>query len=81
MRSLTAANVLRCVWPILNVSQEILWFWKRKKQGTEKLSGRKIECEILYKFNTKEIEKFYKKKDIDKHGLAILAIRKKYNFQ
>ena len=45
---------------------------------TEKLTGREIACEVLYNFNTKEIEKFYKKEDIDKHGLTVLAIRKKY---
>ncbi len=42
------------------------------------LTGREITCEILYHFNTKEIEKFYSKKDIDKYGLAVLAVRKKY---
>ena len=51
---------------------------EEEKQGTKKLTGRKAECELLYKFNTKDIEKFYKKKDIEKHGLAILAIRKKF---
>lgn len=50
---------------------------KEQKQGTKKLTGKEIECEVLYKFNTKEVEKFYPKKDIDKHGLVVLAIRKK----
>lgn len=49
-----------------------------QKQGMDKLTGRKIECEVLYKFNTKDMEKFYSKKDIKKHGLVILAIRKKF---
>jgi len=54
---------------------------KEQKQGTKKLTGRKIEFEVLFKFNTKEIEKFYKKEDIEKYGLAILAIRKKFKFK
>ena len=54
---------------------------KEQKQGTSKLTGRKIECEVLYKFNTKDIEKFYTKEEIDKYGFVILAIRKKFRFQ
>lgn len=50
---------------------------KEQKQGTRKLTGRKMECEILYKFNTKNLEKFHTKKEIDKYGFVILAIRKK----
>lgn len=50
-----------------------------QEQGEDKrLTGREIACEILYNFNIKEIEKFYKKEDIEKHGLVILAVRKKY---
>ena len=45
------------------------------------LTGRKIECELLYKLNTKEIEKFYSKEDIEKYGLLVLAIRKKFRFK
>jgi len=54
---------------------------KEQDQKTKKLTGRKIECEVLYKFNTKDIEKFYTKEEIDKHGLMILAIRKKFKFK
>ena len=49
---------------------------KEEKRGTKKYTGRKQECEVLYKFNTKDIEKFHSKKDIDKYGLLVLAIRK-----
>jgi ASC-1-like (ASCH) protein len=49
-----------------------------QKQGTKKLTGRKVEMELLYKLNTKAIEKFYNKKDIEKYGLLILAVRRKY---
>ena len=53
---------------------------KEQKQGTKELTGRKIECEILYKFNTKNMEKFHTKEEIEKYGFAILAIRKKFKF-
>ena len=49
-----------------------------QKQGTNKLTGRKLEMELLYKLNTKAVEKFYSKKDIEKYGLLILAVRRKY---
>ncbi len=51
------------------------------EQKGKTLTGRKIECELLYKLNTKEIEKFYNKGDIEKYGLLILAIRKKFKFR
>jgi hypothetical protein len=54
---------------------------KEQLQGTRKLTGRQIECELLYKFNTKDIEKFYTKEKIEKYGLAVLAIRKKFKFR
>ena len=53
---------------------------KEQKQGTENLTGRKMECEVLYKFNTKDMEKFHTKEEIDKYGFVILAIRKKFKF-
>lgn len=49
-----------------------------QKQGTKEFTGRKVELEMLYKINTKAVEKFYSKKDIEKYGLLILAVRKKY---
>ena len=49
-----------------------------EKQGTKELTGRKVDLELLYKLNTKAVEKFYSKKDIEKYGLLILAVRKKY---
>jgi len=56
---------------------DTLLLQEQEKNGNN-LTGREINCEVLYKFNTKEIEKFYSKKDIDKNGLVILAIRRKY---
>lgn len=52
-----------------------------QKEGTRGLTGRKIECEILFTFNTKEMEKFHPKEEIDKYGLVVLAVRKKYDFK
>jgi ASC-1-like (ASCH) protein len=54
---------------------------EEQKGNTKNLTGRKMECEVLYKFNTKDIEKFYSKKDIKKHGLVILTIREKFRFK
>jgi ASC-1-like (ASCH) protein len=54
---------------------------KEQKPGSKEFTGRTIECELLYKFNTKEVEKFYTKEEIEKYGLAILAIRKKFNYK
>lgn len=44
------------------------------------LTGREISCEVLYNFNTKDLEKFYTKEDMEKYGLAVLAVRKKYAY-
>lgn len=52
---------------------------REQKGATEDLSGRELNCEVLYKFNTKEIEHYYKKEEIEKYGLVILAVRKKYD--
>ena len=52
---------------------------REQKGTTEDLSGRELNCDVLYKFNIKEIEQYYKKEDIEKHGLVILAVRKKYD--
>ncbi len=54
---------------------------KEQKQGTRKLTGREIECEILFEFNTKEMEKFHSKEEIEKHGFVILSTRKKFKFK
>ncbi len=51
---------------------------EEQEKGSKELTGRKIKCEVLYIFNVKEIEKFYKKENLDKHGLVVLAIRRKY---
>lgn len=54
---------------------------KEQDISGNRLTGRKIECEVLYKFNTKNMLKFHTKKEIDKHGLVVLAIRRKYRFR
>jgi len=50
-------------------------------KGKKELSGRKLECEILFTLNTKVAEKFWSKKMIDKHGLAVLSLRRKFKFK
>ena len=46
---------------------------------TNALTGREHACEILHLFNTKDVEQFYTQEDIEKYGLAVIAIRKKYD--
>ena len=38
-------------------------------------TGRSVEKKITYVFNTKEMEKFYKKEDIEKLGLIVIAFK------
>ena len=49
-----------------------------EQDENKRLTGKKIQCEVLYKFNVKDVEKFYTKEDLDKYGLVILAIRREY---
>ncbi len=51
-----------------------------QKQGEKELSGKKLECEILFTINTKTAEKFWTKKKIDRYGLAVLSLRRKFRF-
>lgn len=53
----------------------------QEQDSNNLLTGREISCEVLYNLNTKDIERFYTKKDIEKYGLAVLALRKKYSFK
>jgi ASC-1-like (ASCH) protein len=50
---------------------------QEQKQGTRELTGKELSCEVLFKFNTKDMEKFHTKEELEKHGLFVLAIRKK----
>ena len=52
---------------------------QEQKQDTNELTGREMDCEVLFKFNTKDMEKFHTKEELEKHGLMVLAIRKKYD--
>lgn len=52
---------------------------REQKQGTRELTGREVSCEVLFKYNVKEMEKFHSKEEIEKHGLVVLAIRRKYD--
>ena len=53
---------------------------KEQKDGTQELTGRELETEILQHINTKEAEKFWPKEDIEKYGLLVLSLRRKYNY-
>ncbi|MBW3012927.1 DUF3850 domain-containing protein [Candidatus Woesearchaeota archaeon] len=53
---------------------------QEQKQGTTELTGRELDCEVLFKFNTKDMEKFHTKEELEKYGLVVLAIRKKFDF-
>jgi hypothetical protein len=50
-----------------------------QERGENTLSGRKLECEILFTLNTKIAEKFWSRKQIDKYGLAVISLRRKFN--
>ena len=52
-----------------------------KKQGEKELSGRRLECEILFTLNTKVTERWWPKKKINKYGLAVLSLRRKFRFK
>jgi len=52
---------------------------KEQRDNTKKLTGREQELEVLFKFNTKDMEKFYTKEEIKKYGFVVLGIRKKFN--
>jgi len=54
---------------------------KEQKNGTDTLTDKTQDCEILYKFNTKDMEKYHTKEDIEKYGFIILSIRKKFNHE
>jgi len=53
---------------------------QEQDDSTNELTGRTINCEVVYKINTKEAEKFYTKEEIEQHGLIILGIRRHYDF-
>lgn len=52
-----------------------------QKKGSAELSGRKLACEVLFTINTKVAQKFWTKKKIDKYGLVVLSLRRKFNFK
>lgn len=52
-----------------------------QKPGQTELSGRELEYQVLFTANTKIAEKFWTKKQIDTHGLAILSLQRKHSFK
>lgn len=54
---------------------------KEQVDGGTELTGRELETEILQHINTKEAEQFWPKEDIEKYGLLVLSLRRKYNYE
>jgi ASC-1-like (ASCH) protein len=54
---------------------------QEQKPSKKTLSGRELPCEILFNINTKTTEKFWPKEKIDKYGLVVLSIRRKFKFK
>lgn len=52
---------------------------REQKDGTREFTGREKEFEVLFKVNTKDLEQWHTKEEIEKYGLVILGIRKKFN--
>ena len=50
-----------------------------QKDGTREPTGREAEFEILYDINTKIMNKFHTKEEIEKYGFLVMSIRKKFN--
>ena len=44
------------------------------------LTGREVSCEVMYQFNTKEMERFHTREEIDEHGFYVLSIRKQFAY-
>ena len=40
-----------------------------QKQGTAELTGREMECEVLFNLNTKAVERWYSPDETQKHRL------------
>jgi len=54
---------------------------KEQINDANKLNGREIDMEILFKFNTKDMEKWHTKEEIEKYGFIVLGIRRKFDFK
>jgi ASC-1-like (ASCH) protein len=54
---------------------------REQKNRTRILTGRKLECEILFKFNIENMKKWHTRKEIDKYGFVVLGIRRKYRYK
>ena len=44
-------------------------------ENSKELTGRELSCEVLFRFNTKDMEKFHSKQEIEKYGLMVLSIK------
>ena len=49
---------------------------QEQDENSKQLTGRELRCEVLFRFNTKDMEKFHSKQEIEKYGLMVLSIKK-----
>ena len=49
---------------------------QEQAKNSKELTGRELRCDVLFRFNTKDMEKFYTKEEIEKYGLMVLSIKK-----
>ena len=49
---------------------------QEQDENSKKLTGRELSCEVLFRFNAKDMEKIHSKQEIEKYGLMILSIKK-----
>ena len=49
----------------------------REIDAKRNFTGRETIVEVTYAFNTKTMEEFHSKEEIEKHGLVVMAIRPK----
>lgn len=49
--------------------------WLREIDAARQYTGREIHREISYCFNTKTMEKWHSKDEIDKHGLVFMTLK------
>ena len=49
---------------------------QEQDENSKELTGRELSCEVLFRFDTKDMEKFHSKQEIEKYGLMVLSTKK-----
>ena len=49
---------------------------QEQAKNSKELTGKELKCEVLFRFNTKDMEKFHSKQEIEKYGLVVMSIKK-----